>query len=438
MLLQILARLRRPYAASCHLLDRINRRERPWFTFLVVNLLRSWIVACVLVSFPGFVNLFDEAVRLTPADLSVSKFSKGFMGIIGVIMRWSEFWRWTPGPARKLVMLSAIGVSVFCYARACMTGPGKQTVCASQEYKGCTELLSGPPPPLARSPREPNLVRRVELSETYGLYTPAKPQSKASNASELDFSDLEALAESENSESTADFCAPTAELFALKQGVLWQSNVPSRWCETCQHFQLLRTKHCRDCGFCVTTYDHHCVWLGQCVGERNRQWFLVYCVAQQIEFLVVGRELLAIVFLVMNGVTDFLHVSVAYVLLRILWAVLALMIITFLYFLVVGLSFYHLFLMSSNLTTWEHERWDDITYLHVKPEYRGSPFYEGRWWGSLSLFFFHPEKQLPNRVMSRVAVPRRGITGAYLWEFQKQGGPRLFKNKRCNCYQPWS
>ena len=213
------------------------------------------------------------------------------MGIIGAIMRWSDFWRLTPGPTRKLAVLSSISLSVYCYMRACMTGPGKQTVCASQEYKGCTELLRGPPPPpLARSPREPTLVRRVELAETYGLYTPAKPPSKASNASELDFSDLEALADSENSESTADFCAPATELFTLKQGVLWQSNVPSRWCETCQHFQLLRTKHCRDCGFCVTTYDHHCVWLGQCVGERNRHWFLIYCVAQQFEFLVVGRE----------------------------------------------------------------------------------------------------------------------------------------------------
>ena len=36
-------------------------------------------------------------------------------------------------------------------------------------------------------------------------------------------------------------------------------------------WQALRTKHCHDCGKCVRRFDHHCGWLGTCVGEVRRR-----------------------------------------------------------------------------------------------------------------------------------------------------------------------
>jgi hypothetical protein len=39
-----------------------------------------------------------------------------------------------------------------------------------------------------------------------------------------------------------------------------------RACEHCRTTQLLRAKHCYDCGRCVATFDHHCFWIGNCVG----------------------------------------------------------------------------------------------------------------------------------------------------------------------------
>lgn len=196
----------------------------------------------------------------------------------------------------------------------------------------------------------------------------------------------------------------------------------------------LRIVYDSDCNSCIASFDHHCVWLGQCVGEWNRAPFFLYCLIQQVEFIVVGRELAAIVFLMMHGARDFFPGSLLRTLLLIFWAVIALIVVVFLYFLVFGLSLYHAFLLSSNLTTWEHERWVDITYMHLKPEYRGSPFFAGRWSYSAALFLAHP--RFASR-LSGVPYPKLSQSGLYLWEFTKPGGPTLFKNKRYNCYRPW-
>jgi len=46
-----------------------------------------------------------------------------------------------------------------------------------------------------------------------------------------------------------------------------------KYCTICHIEQPLRTKHCKTCDHCVATHDHHCPWIGNCVGERNRLFF---------------------------------------------------------------------------------------------------------------------------------------------------------------------
>ena len=58
-----------------------------------------------------------------------------------------------------------------------------------------------------------------------------------------------------------------------------------RICGYCEIKQPLRSKHCEDCGRCVRRYDHHCPWLGNCVGERNHRFFLIFLL---LESCVIG------------------------------------------------------------------------------------------------------------------------------------------------------
>lgn len=45
----------------------------------------------------------------------------------------------------------------------------------------------------------------------------------------------------------------------------------SRTCGTCKLVRPLRTKHCKVCGVCVARMDHHCIWLGNCVGKFTQR-----------------------------------------------------------------------------------------------------------------------------------------------------------------------
>ncbi|KAF0924466.1 hypothetical protein E2562_010118 [Oryza meyeriana var. granulata] len=49
-------------------------------------------------------------------------------------------------------------------------------------------------------------------------------------------------------------------------------------CTYCRVIQPPRTRHCHDCDKCVLQFDHHCVWLGTCIGKKNhcRFWWYIF------------------------------------------------------------------------------------------------------------------------------------------------------------------
>lgn len=49
-------------------------------------------------------------------------------------------------------------------------------------------------------------------------------------------------------------------------------------CYTCCVEQPVRSRHCRVCRRCVRAFDHHCPFVGNCVGAGNYRWFFSYLV----------------------------------------------------------------------------------------------------------------------------------------------------------------
>ncbi|CAI9779600.1 unnamed protein product [Fraxinus pennsylvanica] len=66
---------------------------------------------------------------------------------------------------------------------------------------------------------------------------------------------------------------PHLKLPRTKDMIVNEHTVKVKFCETCLLYRPPRASHCSICNNCVQRFDHHCPWVGQCIGITTYENF---------------------------------------------------------------------------------------------------------------------------------------------------------------------
>ncbi|XP_065854769.1 probable protein S-acyltransferase 3 isoform X2 [Euphorbia lathyris] len=122
-----------------------------------------------------------------------------------------------------------------------------------------------------------------------------------------------------------------------------------KFCDTCLLYRPPRASHCSICNNCVQKFDHHCPWVGQCIGLRNYPFFICF---------ISSSTSLCIYVFVFSWINILRQNDNVWNLLS--RDVLSVVLIVYCFisvWFVGGLTVFHFYLMCTNQTTYENFRY---------------------------------------------------------------------------------